>query len=161
MGNICDTCPRMQPYYPVGSCPECGTPGLMLDTKTHGVVCPVCGTEYAVSIVIPGNCDEELDWGRYTVSIKSTLSLKQLRCLARIVDESSVTLYKRAKEGTLCFEDLSYKQVFWLRSVLFPMGVEVEITPEPQEYAKFLECHGHFGNQMGEGDGKTIYEAQV
>ena len=140
MSNLCDNCPRKQPYYPVDSCPDCGAPGLMMSTATHLARCEYCGQEYGIPLIVPGNCDEVVTWGRYTVTIKPPLTLEQLRRLARIVDESSVTLYKEAKAGDLCFEELSYGQVFWLRTILRPLGVEIEVTPKLQEYGRYMEC---------------------
>lgn len=134
----CRDCPRMKEYIPVGPCPECGNPDLLMNTATHMALCGRCGVEWGLPMAIEGLCEENVRRKKYKIVIQGELSKYDILRIAKLVGITCAQLYRSCKEGAPVLNNLSYKQVMDMQKK--SADNHLIVIPEIVTYENFYIC---------------------
>lgn len=138
--SVCTACLRMQKFYNVGKCPECGTDGLLMNVKTHLAVCTLCGSEFGIPLAITGLCYNDVLFNHYDFTFHGHLSKESILAASKILGINTAQLYKALKNSSPVKRELNYRQSLTLKKLLSPLGVSFSTSPELIEYEKYNEC---------------------
>ena len=140
--SICDTCPKMQEYYEVGCCPDCGADGLLMEIKTHIAVCPFCEGNFGIPLAIEGLCHKDVLFQRYELTLEASLATEIILPTSKILGINSVQLYNAIKTNIPIKWEVSYEQALSLKKLLSPLDITFTISPDLIDYPKYEECWG-------------------
>lgn len=151
--SICDACPKMQEYYEVGSCPDCGAYGLLMSIETHIAVCPFCSGEFAIPLAVSGLCHNDVLFKRYVLMLDGSLPAETVFAASKILGINTVQLYNASKAKTPIKLEATYGQALSLKKLFSPLDITFTFSPELTMYPKYDECWRESRAAKGENTG--------
>lgn len=139
MGRCCD-CEMTKEFIDLGRCPICDASPMLMSTKTHIARCSFCKAEAGVPRALIRLCRDEVSNNRYTIWLSGTVTKEQMLALAKILECTAATVYRRFEYGFARFDDVMIIQAYQIRKLLQDSEAKADITPAIGDYERFEQC---------------------
>ena len=141
MASKCFDCPRTKDFIKLDGSPCCGAKDFYMDVNTHIAECPICKTQWGVSMIVEGLCYQDKLCKRYSLSVVDALSKKQILEFSKLIQMSGVDVYHLFKaQSPVEINNIPMILAYKLQKYFNKEEINIVITPALKEYHLFEKC---------------------